>query len=113
MKRRLGLVGQPTSTRLAPPRLVRLGAELVSVSDTGDGSAADRFAALLCDAGASPVDPEDHPVGLRIVVRAPLPSLEARARAEVLEEGADVVLGSVRPAFALLLAAACAPGVTS
>ncbi|MGD8827043.1 MAG: hypothetical protein PVI24_18805 [Myxococcales bacterium] len=111
MKRRLDMM---TSARSEPPLVVLAGTEVVSVTDIGDGSAARRFVELLREAGARPTDPMRHPeVSLRIVVRAPLPSLEARAKAGVLEEGADVVLGSVRPAFAALLASGCAPWATS
>ena len=94
--------------------LLRVGTRIVSVTDTGDGSAARRFAEVLLDAGARSVTPHGAPpTDDRIVIRAPLPAARWRLRAEGLEETADVILGSVRPAFAALFASACTVGVSS
>ncbi|MFZ1864822.1 MAG: hypothetical protein WAU39_11410 [Polyangiales bacterium] len=97
-----------------PPVLLRLGTRIISVTDTGDGSAARRFAELLLGGGARSLTREGAPpADHRIVIRAPLPAARWRLRAVVLEESADVVLGSVRPAFAALFASACTVGVNS
>jgi hypothetical protein len=109
LKRPLQLIDGPVLPRAEPPVLVRLGAQFISVADTGDGASAHRFGELLVEAGATQADPKDNlRPDQRIVVRAELPSVGERLRAEVLEETADVVLGSARPVFAALLAAACA-----
>ena len=50
---------------------------------------------------------------LRIVVRDAPKTPAARLRVEALEETADVVLGSARPAFARLLVSTCARWVNS
>ncbi len=74
------------------------------VFDEGDGSAANRLASCLAEAGATPLDADadaeaDHQP-IRIVIRAGALKAEARKRAAALEAAADVVLGSTRPAFA-------------
>jgi hypothetical protein len=107
LKRSLRVVGRPENGPPSKPVVVRLGAEHVSLSDTGDGSAARRFARVLIDCGGVLVEREGaEDVDLRIVIRTdtPLESSEARLRVEVLEESADIVLGSVRPSFAQRLA---------
>lgn len=107
MKRPLRVVGQPEQTFSPKAVLVQLTTARVSVDDTGDGSAAKRFARLLTESGGALVDDttEKDP-DLRIVIRraAQAQSSAARLRAEALEEGADVVLGSARPCFARRLA---------
>jgi len=86
------------------PLLVRLGDRLISVVDTGGGVASRRFVDALLEAGAvrveSPTESKPH---TQIVIRDPVNSPEARARALALEESAHVILGSVRPGFARYL----------
>jgi hypothetical protein len=114
LKRALQILGGTASAGPAKPVLVRVGSRIVSVTDAGDGSAARAFAAALAAAGAEPVDPETEPRPHdRLVIRTAPASPEAQLRAEALEEAADVVLGSVRPTFAALFAAACARGTSS
>ncbi|KPK15570.1 MAG: hypothetical protein AMJ62_08640 [Myxococcales bacterium SG8_38] len=114
MKRALQILGGNASARSAPPVFVRVGSRIVSVSDAGDGSAARTFVASLTAAGAEPIDREIEPrPDDRLVIRTTPASPEAQLRAEALEEAADVVLGSVRPTFAVLFAAACARGANS
>lgn len=109
MKRSLQVVDGPALPRPELPVLVRLGTQVVSVIDTGDGASARRFGELLLEAGGRPADPKDHlRLDHRIVIRADLPSVGERLRAEALEETADLILGSARPVFAACLAAACA-----
>lgn len=115
MKRPLHVFDGPVTERAPAPRLVCAGNRIVSVADTGDGSAAWHFASALLAAGATPLSPDakqprpDH----RIVIRAALASAEAWQRSEALEASADVLLGSVRPVFAALFVSACAVGATS
>lgn len=114
MKRPLRVLGGTAAPRPALPLLVRAGDRLVSVADTGDGSAARRFADALLSAGGEPVAAEVRALpDARVVIRAAVEPVDARLHTEALEESADVVLGSARPAFASLLAAACARGVNS
>jgi 3-hydroxyisobutyrate dehydrogenase-like beta-hydroxyacid dehydrogenase len=114
LKRPLRVLGDDVAPNPMPPLLARVGKRLVSVADTGDGTAARRFADELLAAGAELTAPEGNPQpDDRIVIRATAEPVEARLRAEALEETADVVLGSVRPAFAARFVAACARGVTS
>lgn len=91
----------------APTRWVTIGGTRVSIDDTGDGTASQRFAEALEDAGGTAVDPSDE-ADVRIVILGAVRSREARLRAGALEVVADVVLGSYRPAFAKHFASACA-----
>ena len=114
MKRPLRVFDGAAPAEPPPPVLLRVGTRIVSVADTGDGSAAQRFAAVLLDAGARRLTSDGAPpTDDRIVIRSPLPAAHWRRRAEALEETADVILGSVRPAFAALFASACTVGVSS
>lgn len=115
MKRALPIVGKAaTAAPPAPTLFVRVGPQLVSVTDAGDGSAARAFAAALTAAGGVQVDAgtKAHP-DARLVIRIAPTSPQAQLRGEALEETADVVLGSARPTFAALFAAACARGASS
>lgn len=81
----------------------------VAVDDTGDGRGGATLCEALVQAGAERLEPgDDASPDVRIVVRGTAPSQEARRRAAVLEQEADVVLGSARPAFATHFASACA-----
>lgn len=97
--------GPPTTTLVSE---VTLGETLVLVSDAVDGTQARRFAALLAKRGANQSPPEFESAPLRatfrITIRSVGGSSDTRARAAELEREADVVLGSVRPAFASWLA---------
>lgn len=94
--------------------MVSIGGRLVSVVDTGDGVASRRFVDLMLDAGARRVDASsDANADMEIVIRGTPKTPEARLRAEVLEQAADLVLGSARPAFARHFDSACAPWVNS
>ncbi len=106
MKRPLRILGEPNDQHATPAVQLQLGGRVLSVADAHDGRAATGFSELLVAAGAQRIDesPDGH-VDLCIVVRSTPESREARLRAEVLEEGADLVLGSARPVFAELLAA--------
>jgi hypothetical protein len=101
LKRSLQIVGEPNDRTPAEPIVVEVDGQLVQIVDAHDGSAADRLASMLEQSGAlrKRTDTETEPA-LRIVVRSMPQSPEARLRAEVLEESADVVLGSPRKAFA-------------
>ena len=101
MKRSLQILGEPNDRAPAEPIIVEVEGRLVSIADAHDGSAADLLASMLQEAGAErkPTDPGAEAT-LRIVVRSTPQSPEAQVRAEVLEESADVVLGSPRKAFA-------------
>jgi hypothetical protein len=93
------------------PRLLRIENRLLSILDTGDGTASLRFAKMLTDAGAALAEPSaDAGPDLRIVIRGAPASAHGRARAEALEESADLILGSARPAFATLLGSAVSTG---
>ena len=105
MKRSLHVVDESRDPPIWTPRLLRVGSRLVSIVDTEDGKASRRFAEALAVAGATPLDEEhDAEPNLRIVIRGAPASAQARLRAEVLEEAADLVLGAARPVFARLLA---------
>jgi len=84
------------------------------VVDTGDGASGRRFVDLLVDASATRIDSaDDADPDMRVVIRGALQSPDRRLPEEVLEETADVVLGSARPAFARLFGSACARRVNS
>ena len=112
MKRSLRIVGEPVDRSPASAVLVTLGSQVISVVDPHDGGEARRFARLLVDSGGVLLaDAVSAPApDLSIVVRSTPESAEARLRAEVLEEGADLVLGSARPVVAALLAERAVPG---
>ncbi len=112
MKRSLPLVDELRNPPLETPRLVRVENRLLSILDDADGTASLGFAKMLTDAGAALVETSaDASPDLRIVIRGAPASDPGRARAEVLEESADLILGSARPAFARLLRSAFAHGV--
>ena len=91
-----------------------IGGRLISVADTGDGLSGRRFVDELVEAGAVRADSsDDAKPDTRIVIRGTPKSPEARLRAEAVEEAADLVLGSARPAFARLFTSACARWVNS
>ncbi|TNF59962.1 MAG: hypothetical protein EP303_07720 [Deltaproteobacteria bacterium] len=114
MKRPLHVVGDSSGPPPKTPVLVTIGGRVVSVLDTGDGAASLRFVDALLDAGVTCLDSaNDARPDLRIVIRGAPRSAEARLRAEVLEEAADVVLGSARPAFARHFGSTCARWVNS
>lgn len=112
MKRSLKVIDEQPDPPVWVPRLLRVGDRLVSVVDTEDGTPSRRFAALLAEAGATALDRNsDANPDLRIVIRGAPESAEARRRAALLEETADLILGAARPAFARLFASACAAWV--
>ncbi len=114
MKRALRVVGDSGDPPPKAPLLVSVAGRLVSVVDTGDGVASVHFVDVLVDAGATRVDStSDTKRAIGIVIRGRAESPEARLRAEAVEEAADVVLGSARPAFAKHFASACARWVNS
>lgn len=109
MKRPLRVVDHLGAPPPRPPSIVRLAGRLVSVVDTGDGASGDRFVDALVGVGAVRVDGAvDVNPDMRVVIRGTPQSPQASMRAEVLEETADVVLGSARPAFATHFGSACA-----
>ena len=109
MKRSLRVVDERRDPPVWTPRLLRIGDRRVSVVDTDDGTASRRFAEMLGRAGATLLEQRgDAKPHLRVVIRGAPTSAEARRRAEVLEEAADLILGAARPAFARLFASACA-----
>jgi len=113
LKRSLQVVDDSDDAPSAP-LLVSLGRELVSVVDTGSGVASARFVDALVDAGAQrSVAVGDERPSLRIVIRTAWRSPAARLRAEGLEAGADLILGSVRPAFAKRFVSTCASWANS
>jgi hypothetical protein len=99
LKRTLQLLGEPKDRTPADPIHLRLGEQVVSVADAHDGVAAKRFASYLRAAGATAVSGAAGRE-LRVVIRSTPQSREARLRADVMEEGADLVLGSARASFA-------------
>ena len=107
LKRSLEVLVEPDGERIAPPRVLCAGDTLLTVIDEGDGTASSRLASFLVEAGATLHDPGRAPQtnldGLRIVIRAPALTVDGRHRAAALEAGAEVVLGSARPAFAARL----------
>jgi hypothetical protein len=105
LKRSLHVVDELRDPPLWTPIVVRLGRRLVSIVDTGDGTESRRLADALIEDGAVTCERDETPPTLRIVIRGAPRSAEARIRADVLEEAADLVLGAARPAFAALLAA--------
>ncbi len=112
MKRSLRVVDEQRDPPVWKPRLLRIGDRLVSILDTEDGTPSRRFAEMLSKAGATLLEQSsDANPDLRIVIRGAPASAEARRRAEVLEEAADLILGAPRPAFARLFASACAAWV--
>ena len=114
MKRSLPVVDDSGDPPVQAPRAVVIGDQLVSVIDTGEGRSSVRFVDLLVDAGAAHVDLARYAnIDLRIVVRDAPKTPAARLRVEALEETADVVLGSARPAFARLFVSTCARWVNS
>ena len=114
MKRSLHVIDGSSDPPARAPSRVAIGGRLISVADTGDGLSGRRFVAGLIEAGAVRVDSsDDAEIDTRIVVRGTPKSPEARLRAEAVEEAADVVLGSARPAFARLFTSACAHWVNS
>jgi len=105
LKRSLHVVDESRDPPIWTPKLLNVGGRLVSIVDTEDGTASRRFAEALTETGATRLDEDsDANPNLRIVIRGAPASAEARLRAEVLEEAADLVLGAARPAFARLLA---------
>lgn len=114
MKRLLPIVDDSGASRTKKPSTVTIRGQLVSVVDTGDGVESDRFVDVLLEVGAAVVASSgDATPDLRIVIRGTPASPEARLRAQALEEAADVVLGSPRPAFARHFGLACARWVNS
>ncbi len=114
MKRSLQVLGEARQEQAGATRYVRLGTKTVSIVDTGDGCDARRFTGALVEAGGVelPLEPSPH-VDERIVIRAAETSAKLRLRAQTWEESADVVLGSPRPVFASLFAAACTDQASS
>ncbi|MGB3052001.1 MAG: hypothetical protein WBB42_13445 [Polyangiales bacterium] len=109
MKRSLPVVDERRDPPVWTPRLLSIGNRLVSIIDTEDGMPSRRFAETLAEAGATVLDENSEASpDFRIVIRGAPVSAEARRRAEVLEEAADLILGAARPAFARLFASACA-----
>jgi len=114
LKHSLRVVGDSEEQPAQVPQAVAIGERLVSITDTGDGRSGLRFVDLLVDDGATRVDsPSDAKVDMCVVIRGTPKTPAARLRAEVIEEAADVVLGSARPAFARLFASTCARWVNS
>jgi len=114
LKRSLHVVDDSGDPPVQAPRAVVIGDQLVSVIDTGEGRSSVRFVDLLVDAGGAHFDlARDANIDLRIVVRDAPKTPAARLRVEALEETADVVLGSARPAFARLFVSTCARWVNS
>ena len=114
MKRSLHVVDDSSEPPVRAPWTLTIGGRRVSVADTGDGLSGRHFVDLLIQAGATPVDsPGDAKIDMRIVIRGTPRTPEAHLRAEVVEEAADVLLGSARPTFARLFASPCARWVNS
>ena len=114
MKRKLQLVGHSGGLPLDVARFVNLGQLTVSVIDAGGGSETQRFVDALIETGAALTDAKaDAAADFSIVIRATPTGTEGRLREEVLEEGADLVLGSARPVFAKLFGSTCARWVNS
>jgi len=112
LKRSLRVVDEQGDPPVWTPRLLRIGDRLVSILDTEEGTPSRRFSNMLAQAGATLLEHHsDADPDLRIVIRGAPTSAEARRRAEVLEEAADLILGAPRPAFARLFASACAAWV--
>jgi hypothetical protein len=114
LKRSLHVVHDSGEPPAQAPWVVAVEGTRVSIADTGDGVPSLRFVDLLVHAGAACLEPEDGmKADMRVVIRGTPNGPEARLRAEVMEKAADVVLGSVRPAFARLFTSACARWVNS
>jgi len=114
LKRSLHIVDDSREASPKAPSTVRIRGRLVTVVDAGDGVGGDRFVDALVEVGAARVDSaRDATPAVRIVIRGAPKSPEGRLRAEALEEAADVVLGSARPAFARYFGLACARWVNS
>lgn len=103
MKRSLPIVEGSLDPRPPEPIVVHLGGSRVIVSDGQDGAQARGFANLLVDQGGTEEKTEHAGPTVTIAIRSGGTSRESRIRADALEESADFVLGSVRPAFARLL----------
>jgi hypothetical protein len=114
LKRSLHVVHDSGEPPVRASWTVAIEGRRVSIADTGDGVPSLRFVNLVVEAGAARVESEDDTkADMRVVIRGTPRTPEARLRAEVMEEAADVVLGSARPAFARLFASACARWVNS
>ena len=101
MKRALHILGEPRDAVAAEPEVVRIGTRVVTIEDAHDGTRARQLAEQMMAAGAERGASADADrADFRIAVRSTPESNEARLREEVLEETADLVLGSARPAFA-------------
>jgi len=104
LKRSLEILTEPVGDPGPQPRVLRAGDTTLMVFDEGDGSSSSRLASYMTDVGARQLDAErvaDPNRGpIRIAIRFPALTAEARKRAAALEAGADVVLGSARPVFA-------------
>jgi hypothetical protein len=113
LKRSLQVIDEKADSPAWTPRLLRVGDRLVSILDTEDGTPSRRFAEMVAEGGATLLEQNSDAIpDLRIVIRGAPVSAEARRRAEVMEEAADLILGAARPAFARLFASACAPWAT-
>jgi hypothetical protein len=111
LKRALHVVDELRDPPVWTPVIVQVGEKRVSIVDTGDGEATRRFVAELVKHGATPCEPDgEGALALRIVIRGTPSSADARLRADVLEEGADLVLGAARAGFARQLARQSAKG---
>lgn len=109
MKRKLQLAGETSVQPVSAPSILSLGRLKVSVIDAGDGSATQRFAQALIEAGAVRLDADTERIAdFSIVIRSAPMTPDGRLRAEVLEESADLVLGSARAVFAELFGSTCA-----
>jgi hypothetical protein len=104
LKRSLPLAGKPGEAAPADPRFVRLGGLVVRVADAYDGRAAKQFADMLIREGAVALTESTERSDMTIVIRTTPTSPEGHLRAEALESGSDLVLGSAREAFARCLA---------
>lgn len=105
MKRSLDVVSNAAGEARAVSVEVDLGRTRVRISAVGHGQEAERFAEMLTNAGGRLPTDRGPAKRLDVVIRTTVREREAlRQRAE-LEETADVVLGSPRPALAERLAA--------
>lgn len=101
MKRSLQILGEPRDAVAADPEVVAIGDRVVAIEDAHDGMRARQLADQLIRAGGHRASSADTDrADFRIAVRSTPQSSEARLRAELLEETADLVLGAARPAFA-------------
>jgi hypothetical protein len=114
LSRSLPVIDDSGNPPIAEPMQVSIGARIISIEDTGNGRPGSVFVDWLVGAGATRVDSsDDAPPDARIVIRGAPSSPDARRHTEALEQTADVVLGSARPAFARVFASACARWVNS